>query len=333
MVYILNCTNTEVTDFYLSIIGDMFVKVGENVQRCDKITRCEKKNDIFVVSTVNDFCRAYIAGYRHIFLWMQGISSEESYLKHGSNIRKYILDKLTKFSLVHCKGVFYVSKEMQDFEENKFRLSTEKKSFIMPCFNSTLNPAAFQTKDKYANNVFAYVGSLSKWQCFEETMDFYKRITEKIEDAELRVYTFSVEEAKKILSEKGVHASTVTCLTPIELEKALSDIKYGFVLREDISVNNVATPTKISSYLASGVIPIYSACLKDFDARAATMKYAISVESTTVIPEKLLKLCFEDIDAYSVFYEIKDLFDSYYCREKYVEQGGMWLGEIIDDCK
>lgn len=66
---------------------------------------------------------------------MQGIAAEESYLKHKSNLRKFVLDAMTRFTLKKASAVFFVSAEMMKYEEHKFRLSLENKSFVMPCFN------------------------------------------------------------------------------------------------------------------------------------------------------------------------------------------------------
>lgn len=83
-------------------------------------------------------------------------------------------------------------------------------------------------------------------------------------DVELRVFTFSVDQANKLLEERGIKNYSVTSVPPDQMTEALRDVKFGFVLRDDIAVNNVATPTKLSSYLSAGVIPVYSTALKDF---------------------------------------------------------------------
>lgn len=66
----------------------------------------------------------------------------------------------------------------------------------------------------------------------------------------------------------------------------LRDVKFGFVLRDDIAVNNVATPTKLSSYLSAGVIPIYSSALKDFYEKTKFMHCFVLVDDM-VVPDKL----------------------------------------------
>lgn len=330
MVYILNCENTEVTNFYLNIVQDMFVKAREDVRYCNRVKKCKNKQDIFVVSTVIDFVKAYVSGYKNIFLWVQGIASEESYLNHHSKVRKLVLDALTKFSLVKAKGIWYVSDEMRKFEDRKFKISTAEKSYIMPCFNTEIDSDSFFIPNKYSNNIFAYVGSLSKWQCFEETLDFYKIIEASVSNAELRVYTFSKEKAHAILTQKGIKNFMVDCVSPNKMTQVLSEVKFGFVLRENISVNNVATPTKFSSYMAAGVIPIFSNCIYDFAGITRTLKYKVDVSSNKTVPSKIYDLCTEDIEANDVLNEYSTIFARYYNREHYIVDSQIWIKDRLN---
>ncbi len=333
MVFILRCDNSEVTDYYLQIVGEMFTRAGETVEICHSIESCRDRSIILVVSTVTEFVRAYRAGYRNIFMWVQGIISEESYMNHRSRLRKFVLDRLTKFSLKKAKGIFYVSETMRRFEDEKFGLDTVEKSFLMPCFNTPIDKSSFACPDKYNRNVFSYVGSLYKWQCFEETVAFYKAVEEIIPDAELRVYTFSREEAEAILDAQGVRHYVVDCVPPDQMTKALAQVKFGFVLREDISVNNVATPTKLSSYMASGVIPVFSDCLRDFAEHSKNLQYAVPVENDWAIPDALRDLCAQSPDPRAVLAEYTAFFDRYYNREHYIRSAADWMKRRLADCK
>lgn len=98
-----------------------------------------------------------------------------------------------------------------------------------------------------------------------------------------------------------------------DVKKELSSVNYGFIIREDSIVNRVATPTKISSYMSAGVIPIFSTCLKDFSVLAQNLKYAKAVEN---LDEKGVAdvICYikKPIEKEDVKEEYKKLFDSYY---------------------
>lgn len=317
MIQIQRQENSAVTDYYLDVIARMFD--GEEVYDASHSLEECKKTDIIIAPTATEFFRVYRHGFKKIVYWMQGIDGEESYLKHKSRIRKFILDFFTKFALKRAKAVFFVSEEMKRYEEEKFRLKLDDKSFIMPCFNVSEETGLFFDEEKYDKNVFAYVGSLSKWQCFSEIVDFYKRIEEKYDDTFLRVFTFEKEAAKQILKEKGIEKYSVDTVPPEKMTEALRMVKFGFVLRENIAVNNVATPTKLSSYLSAGVIPIYSSCLVDFHKNTENMKYVIPVEESFEIPERLDEFIKNKLVCDAISAEYTALFDTYYNPMHYIE--------------
>lgn len=318
MVHIVRCDNSIVTDYYLNVIGKMLSDCGETIQDYDLNNKiC--KNDIVVVATVLDFFKMYEKGFRKIIFWMQGIEAEESFLKHQSKLRKFVLDKLTKLALTKASAIFYVSEAMRKYEENKFKINTKHKCFIMPCFNVSQNEDLDLSDEKYKSNIFTYVGSLSKWQCFEETIDFYKMIEELNPKTELRIYTFQKMEAEKVLVEKKVKNYSIDTVPPEKVTEVLESAKFGFVLRDDIAINNVATPTKLSSYLSAGVIPVFSSCLTDFYEKTRDLKYVVSVEDKKVVPNKLKVMMSEKVYANEVEKEYKQLFLTYY-NPKYYEK-------------
>ena len=319
MIYLVRCNNSVVTDFYLETIAKMLSDDKSMVQNYSSDIKVKEK-DTIIVATVIDFFRVYMKGYKKIIYWMQGIESEESYLKHNRKVRVFILDKFTKFALKRSTAVFYVSKAMKDYENNKFHIDTNEKSFIMPCFNTYIDIKTIETERKYEKNIFAYVGSLSKWQCFDKTLDFYKKIYSLIPGCELKIFTGDKERAVKLLEEKKIKNYHVDFVKSKELTKNLSDVKFGFVLRDNISVNNVATPTKLSSYMAAGVIPIYSDCLLDFNEIAKNIKFVIPIDEKQNITDKLKKLCKEEIDVNELKTEYLKLFDTYYNPDYYIKK-------------
>lgn len=329
MIQIQRQSNSVVTDYYLDIIGGMCAKKGKLYGYSHPLSACEK-NDIIIVPTATDFLKVYLRGFRRIVYWMQGIDAEESYLKHRSLWRKKVLDLLTCFALKKAKAVFMVSNEMKRYEEEKFKLNLEKKSFIMPCFNVSKEQGLLLIeKKKFTKNVFTYVGSLSQWQCFSQTVDLFKQIESKYDDAELKVFTFSEETAKHILIEKGVKNFTVSAVPPDQMTCALKDVKFGFVLRDNIPVNNVATPTKLSTYLSAGVIPIYSNSLMDFYEKTHGLNYCIPVDDNTRIPDKLVELIENPVDYELLSKEYNMLFDTYYNPSYYTYMYQERLCELL----
>ena len=165
---------------------------------------------------------------------------------------------------------------MQEYYEKLAHTSFSHKAYVMPCFNEVLDNDIFERKD-YSKKVFTYVGSLDLWQCFNETVEIYAEIEKRIPDVFFKVLTFNTEKANAMIKEKNIKNYSVACVPKEQVKSELEDATYGFIIRHDIEVNRVATPTKISSYLSAGVLPIYSTCLKDFHAQAHGKAFAYAL--------------------------------------------------------
>ncbi|MFH4294131.1 hypothetical protein WAJ58_23570, partial [Acinetobacter baumannii] len=64
------------------------------------------------------------------------------------------------------------------------------------------------------------------------------------------------------------------------LDTELLKYKYGFLIRENHIVNNVATPTKMNSYLANGIIPIYLSFIDHFKVNFNEYDFIVAKEKT-----------------------------------------------------
>ena len=325
-------TNAEVTDYYLDVIASLMEACGEKKYEDDVDLKQCKREDIIIAPTAVDFVKLYFKGYKNQIYWMQGIDAEESYMRNGSKLRSYVLDVITKFAMKKAMAIFYVSEEMKKFEEGKFDIITDRKCFIMPCFNVSRTETLQVNERKYKKNIFTYVGSLSKWQCFNETLDFYKKIEKIDSNAELKIFTFAEEEAKEIVANKNLKNCIVTSVAPDKMTEALADVKFGFVLREDDPVNRVATPTKLSSYLSAGVIPIFSKYLKDFYDRTANFEYVVPV-SDFKANKKLKKLMIDEVNVDKLMSEYMDLFNSYYNPDFYIKMYKDRMSKLLEKKK
>lgn len=317
-----NYPNFEVTNHYLCVVCEAINKAGHNAKLVKDFASIPK-NEYVLVSTATDFLRLYIKGFRHILLWQQGVMAEESFMRNHSKLRYKILSAIDKFAIKKAKFIFLVSNAQKDYYEKKYNLSIDR-YYIMPCYNDKLNPAAFDSPEKYERNVFSYVGSLAVWQCFEETVRLYKRIEDAVDNSELRVFTKSKEEAKRILTCYGVKHFTIDCLPPEKLSEALNEVKYGFVLRNDDPVNNVATPTKFSSYLSAGVIPITTTAIKDFSNKVKGSDYACILNRIDDV-DTIIKHMAVHIDRALIRDYYNEIFSTYYSDNYHIEQIGKRL--------
>jgi hypothetical protein len=176
---------------------------------------------------------------------------------------------------------------------------------------------------RYDNPTFVYAGSLSAWQNIDETLQVYKYIENKIPEATLTLLTEENERAQKLIEEYNIQNAKVRFVSLNDLNIELLKYKYGFLLRKDIKVNHVATPTKMSSYLASGVIPVYKDVIKDFSKHInlnnfnlrLTEQDSIEEMANAIISFENSQSDFEDLDIH-----IKNIFDNYFNDNEYIKQ-------------
>lgn len=312
----INYANIVVLNVYLDIIKDALTLVGYD---CEYIKTLENinKQDLIIFPMGKDAFKYYFKGFRNFILWQQGATGAESYMRHRSKIRRFILNYMDCFAMNKAKMIFYVSQYMLKYYENIAHKEFSKKSYVMPCFNESLDSSVFEKKD-YKKKIFTYVGSLDLWQCFKETADIYAEIEKNVNDTFFKVLTFNTEKAEQILREKKIKNYSVDYVPKEQVRKELEEATYGFIIRHDIDVNRVATPTKISSYLSAGVLPIYSSCLKDFNIQAKDKECAFSLNLGENL-EDLLHYINSDFNKENIQKEIEILFNEYYSTQNHIK--------------
>lgn len=321
-----NYANIVVLSVYLDVIKEALTRVGyecEYVKSLDGVS----KRDLIVFPMGKDAFKYYFKGYHNIALWQQGVTGAESFMRHQSKLRTFILNFMDCFVMKKAKMIFYVSQYMQKYYEAMAHTSFAEKSYVMPCFNEVYDEKVFEKKD-YSKKIFTYVGSLDLWQCFNEIADTYAEIEKSIPDVFFKVLTFNTEKAKQILNEKNIKNYSVACVPKEQVKQELEDVSFGFILRHDIDVNRVATPTKISSYLSAGVLPIYSTCLNDFYRIAKDKKCAFGVHSITDI-SSLLDFVKNTPDATIIRQEIASVFESYYNKQVHINSIVEKIGGLL----
>lgn len=313
----MNYPNVVVLNVYLDVIKEALSRIGYNCEYIKDFDGISKK-DLIVFPMGKDAFRYYHKGYRNIMLWQQGATGAESYMRHKSNLRRAVLNYMDCFVMKKAKMILYVSQYMKEYYENLARTSFCSKAYVMPCFNETLDEDIFEKKD-YTKKTFAYVGSLDLWQCFIETVEIYAEIEKRIPDTFFKVLTFNTKKAEEIIKQHNIKNYSVACVPKEQVKRELENSTYGFIIRHDIDVNRVATPTKISSYLSAGVLPIYSTCLRDFHAQAKGKNCAFGMD-TAIDKEALIAFLQNTPDKETVEKDIREIFDTYYNTNKHITQ-------------
>jgi hypothetical protein len=130
--------------------------------------------------------------------------------------------------------------------------------------------------------------------------------------------------AKEIASEIGINNYEVSYVKPEELPKHLAKCKYGFIIRQEDIVNNVATPTKLSTYLSCGLIPVMTEAVRDYVDLFKEKEFAVI--SNENIAEAVLEFSSKTIEADAVFSEYQEIFQTYYCDEYHIER----ISELLE---
>lgn len=324
MFWIVRNKNQDATNFYLAVIQQAIQQNGWDCAMCESAEGCAPQ-DVLVVATASQVCSLWQRGYRNILLWSQGIWPEESYLRHHSGVRSWMIGLIEKRALLKASALFLVSEGMKKHYQQKYRINISDKCIIMPCFNEVIHPSSFTRQGKYTSNRFVYAGSLCQWQRFDTIASCYKQIEDYLRDTELLVLTKEQERAASILNQIGVKHYRIDYSQVTELHQQLCDCKYGFVLREDIIVNRVATPSKLSSYMANGVIPIYSECLEDFHRATAGFQYKLVYSDDFL--SRFLRFNQQAIRAEDVYREYTALYSDYYSKERHVANIAAFLSK------
>lgn len=323
--------NGLVTDWYIHTIGSMLSDIGFTVQYVSDCAHSgNPKRDLYFVSEAKSAAILVARGCKHLVYWAQGIAPEEDYLRFGSKPRRFALSFCEKTALRHARCVFMVSDAMRRHFEGKYRVDLASKTFVAPCCNEVLHPESFMSPGKYEHPVFTYAGGLSKYQCIDGMLGLFADIQVRIPDAELLFYTWDTDRANELVTGCGLSNVTVASKKQDELPAALSRAKYGFVIRDDIAVNRVATPTKISTYMANGVIPVVSSCVEGFAEASSGLEYAICCPDDDMV-RAICDMESRGVDANEILDEYHGFFDGYFDLEKKRNAMRKFLEPVVFD--
>lgn len=313
--------NQVVTTHYVDIIAQGITKAGFSVRAVDSISRnkVNKSRGVVVVSPF-DVIRARLAGYQYVLFWSQGLAAEESYMRNGSRARFHLIKEASKYALQRADLTFLVSDAMREYYQKEYGVALSK-TVVMPCFNEEVGNAL--PLGQRSGNVFLYAGGLAPWQCFEETVDLYRSVEEQVEDASFLVLVKDRERAERILKAANVMRYEIDYVGHEQLSQRIRGVSYGFCLREDNPINNVATPTKLSTYVANDIVPICSKALIDFCCVSKRSRAVIQVSSVPVSSDdrdRIVSYCKSPLSRDKIRSDFLACFGHYYSTETYVDE-------------
>ncbi len=323
----------EATDFYISLIERAILAAGYNSERIFSVKQISG-NDVVVTIEAKDFLKVKLLkpGHKQIN-WYQGIVPEEAMMMFNSAWRKVLWEFFERLTLSKAELNLFVSQAMRQHYIKKYAY-TGRHDLIIPCYNKPLTEAAFFINKKYTSPSFVYAGSLAAWQCINETLQIYKGVETAIPEASLTLLTADQEKAMELVKKYGIRNCEVRFCALAQLDQELSKYKYGFLIREAHIVNKVATPTKMNSYLALGVIPVFSDVVEAFKENLPfTGQGAIMINTALSLEQKVQQIVnFErhvKVLPQSLYEEYTRLFNNYYNDEVYITALSKKINELI----
>ena len=321
----------EATSHYINLLKRASKGLGHNFKISKNILDIKNADVIMTVST-NHFIKALVfKPFSKKIFWSQGIDPEESMMKEN-NLLKYYLKSFIEYIVLSLPSFkLFISHAMLNHYEQKYNFA-DKNYMIMPCYNLHYSEPLKKNLSRYQNPSFVYAGSLSVWQNIEETLQIFKFIENKIHNATLTLLTKENEKAKNLIKKYDIKNANVKYVDLKDLNDELLKYKYGFLIRKDNLVNNVSTPTKMNSYLACGLVPIFTNAITDYKDNINLNGFSLKMNSDSSIEEIAERIIdFEDtkIDFGNFDIEIKKVFNEYYNDNKYVEQIKVRLKEYL----
>lgn len=308
-----------VTDFYLDVIAQGLTLAGHEAPSAYEWEEMDiQPGDRVLVIGATRARELWKKKIPYLY-WAQGVWPEESYMRYHSVIRYLVQSYLERKSLKKAEFVFFVSDAMKKHYEKKYRLKFEGKFYIMPCVNEEFHRESFHAPGKYENRVFCYAGGLSEWQCFEETVALYRKIEEKYPDSKLLLLVKERDKALEVLQKYGVNNYEINYVPREELEQVLKGAAFGFVLRKDSAVNKVATPTKALTYLANGLIPVYSRCLEGLRGILGDTRHAVCCADEGDI-SGIVPMMDNSVNSEEVQKEFEAIYHKHYDPKRHIQQ-------------
>ena len=280
--------------------------IYSNIKQLKKITKDNNISDLWT-TTADYAIRLKLARIGvPIYLWKQGDAAAESYMRHHSYLRKWVLQLIDAYALRKVAGVIYVSDAMKEYYENKYGVRT--KSIVVPCLSEFAN-SKVENVERIPNS-FVYIGGLSVWQCFDEILKLDAKI--RTDKSVFHIITLNTEAARKKVIEivdddKNIEIYGITDRT--QIPATLNKFEYGFLIRKNDVVNQVAAPIKFLEYLSCGVNVIMT---------DAVPSYAKLVEDTNV--GTVVDMNAENITINPYNPNAKEVYKKYFNRESYVDQ-------------
>lgn len=188
------------------------------------------------------------------FVWdVHGIIPEEIKLARENKLKQFVYSMFERLLLKKVTKIIVVTNAMKKHLTKKYN-SLEIDFLVYPILPNTISiENGFEEKDGKLN--ILYAGNMQGYQNIPLMVESIKNMID-IPNIYFYILTGQQQAMTDIFYKNGLSSKNnifIDSVTPNELDKYYKKAHYGFILRDDVDVNNVACPTKIVEYIAYGL--------------------------------------------------------------------------------
>lgn len=192
-----------------------------------------------------------------VYVDVHGVVPEEETL-YGRYEDAQMYGDIEEKTVQKAECLICVTNKIKEHLQEKYGKKFKAKTIIMPIFDSSLSTYDLKVpKNKKKINdkpVVIYAGGIMKWQKIEMMQE---SINACINNANYMVFCPNPKEFWATWHYPKYKNLEVGSKSYADLCKDVYvKAHYGYVLRDDITVNNVACPTKIADYFKYRIVPI-----------------------------------------------------------------------------
>lgn len=253
----------------------------EDLSELKKLRDCV---DYYYFRSVFDYCKLFPSLWqrRKMIYDFRGLSSFEGWYKNKSFFKFLLLYLLEGFAYLSASDINAVSLSLKKTLYKYYLI--KRKINILPCLSSMV-----VERTDIANKPLrlAYIGGLSKWQCISDIIAWIEFI-QKYFNVEFILITRDQDSAKQLLEKSKIDKFRILSGDYRFVQEQLMVMDFGFLIREDVLLNRVASPVKFLEYTSNGVIPIISKSVGDYSAIVKKNDLGVVLESDKELVAKQL---------------------------------------------
>lgn len=230
-----------------------------------------------------------------IFADIHGAMVEEQLYLNPSIEKKRVakLRKCENYTMTSADYVICQSTAMKDYIHSTYNIPQDK----IIVYRCGYDPNAF-TYDwskrneirkelgiKTNDSLFVYSGGLQKWQRIDDCLNVFKHYHEQNSDSKMLILTTEQSLIAQILQKKeykDITDAIISMSVPFNsVSSYLNACDIAFLIRDVVTMNIVASPTKLAEYFACG-LPVISSNVAEHWVDEEAKPYILDINSKTL---------------------------------------------------